>query len=104
MNRKSIIKACLVLICIVSIISCETKKQGPSQKAKNLLSEKLERFTDKIEKRCLDKIRFQAEKDVDSFLLSTAKRRKVKNIEQPNLNDRPERPEVEFPEYQDPHE
>ena len=81
MNRESIIRAIVVFTCCVFVTSCEAKKEGISQKAKDQLEEKIERYSAKIQKRCLDKIRFQAEKDVDSFLLSTAKRRKVKNIE-----------------------
>ena len=91
-------------MAIVIFGSCEAKKDTISQKAKNQLINKVDKYTSKMQARCWDKIRTKAEQDVDSFLLSTAKQTKIKQVDKPSLNDRPDRPEVEFPDFVDPNE
>ena len=101
---KSLFQILALSMSIILLSSCEAKKDTISQKAKDQLIDKVEKYTAKIQNRCWDKIRIKAEQDVDSFLLSTAKQTKIKQMDKPSLNDRPDRPEVDFPDFVDPNE
>ena len=82
--------------------SCNDEYMGPSKKAQSVLLEKVDRFKHKIQKECLDDIRLEAERSVDSFLLNRALKNKINKIKNPEVTDRPQRPEIEFPEFNKP--
>lgn len=96
----------MFILGVVGVVfySCTAEFEGSSKKAQAMLLEKVDRFKDKIHKECLEDIRFKAEQSVDSFLLSRALKNKINKIENPELTDRPERPKIEFPEFDNPGE
>ncbi len=89
-------------LCLLLLLSCENEESLRQKRISKEVESRLEEFQKIKRNQCIERLLDRAEKSADSIMLKDAFFDVPDSLIVPNKQNRPQTPEVQFPEFEKP--